>query len=581
MAGELFQNITVQGLYDDQTGNPLFGVIGTPLYAGSPATASGVIIVGVDTNGNIQTLSMTPDGFLNVNATFSGTTVVDGSLSNNTAIPAATNLGVLPAVAASSYTTVSYANGNQVLLVTDLHGAINNDMQAVAGVQLGATGVTAFGTAPAAVNVQGVNASIFSGTTPITSTGGALNTNVTNTVTVTGTVAATQSGAWTVDLTNATFTVAGSPAVSSLNVFVEGGSIGVTGTVAATQSGTWTVQQGGAPWSVTISGQPISVTQSGTWTVTAKGEYTNNTTATSTITDQFAVLPAIASTAYATNTWANGNQVVLVTDLHGAINNDMQAVAGVAIGPTSVTNFGTAPAAAPVQAVNASIFAGTTGITATGTSLNVNVTNPSAPFTVVGTLTNNNAAPGANNLGVLGFIATATPEAYTQGDQVLATTSLGGAIRIVPVDEANAASLSYFSYDSSNAYKVCTSGVPKALWSIQANSAAIIFLLRELEWFTDGSVSQFQLIKNATLTGSSFAALAGTHVKVDTAGTYTATSGTVVMSGYVGSTPRSYDSLLTAMASGAPGDTFTMVATGFAKTSAVAQIRWSEQAAAL
>ena len=106
-------------------------------------------------------------------------------------------------VSPTSYTTQTYTNGNQVLFVTDLHGAINNDMQAVAGVQLGSTAVTAFGTAPAAANVQGVNASIYAGTSALTATGSSLNTNVTNTVTVTGT-----------DSVNSALTHSVSPALS-------------------------------------------------------------------------------------------------------------------------------------------------------------------------------------------------------------------------------------------------------------------------------------------------------------------------------------------------------------------------------
>ena len=83
-----------------------------------------------------------------------------------------------------------------------------------------------------------------------------------------------------------TATLAGSPAVEALNVFVTNatsssvtqgtspwvvsGTVtanqGGAWTVAATQSGTWTVQQGGAPWSVSQSGSwTVAATQSGVW----------------------------------------------------------------------------------------------------------------------------------------------------------------------------------------------------------------------------------------------------------------------------------------------------------------------------
>jgi hypothetical protein len=102
-------------------------------------------------------------------------------------------------------------------------------------------------------------------------------------------------------------------------------------------------------------------------------------------------------------------------------------VAGVALGATAVTNFGTAPAAAAVPGVNSSLFAGTTGITATGTSLNVNLTNS---LSIAGALTNNNAAPTATLLGVLPAIAETAyaTVTYTTGDMVLPVTDLHGAL---------------------------------------------------------------------------------------------------------------------------------------------------------
>jgi hypothetical protein len=254
----------------------------------------------------------------------------------------------------------------------------------------------------------------------------------------------------------------------------------------------------------------------------------------------------------------------------------------------SPTAFGTAPSG-NVIGTNSSLFAGNIPLTATlfGSpaveALNVYVVNQSSMATVVtGNLTNNNAAPIADNIGVLGFIATATPEAYTQGNQVLATTTLGGSVRVIPADEANASSLNYYTYDSGAVYKSLGAGA-QYLFSIQANSTTITFLLRELQWMTDGSVVFFQLYKNSVLVGAAFAALAGTHVKVDTAATSGFTTGTPVFSGYAGTGARPYDELLQSMASGTPGDTFSMVATklGTGTSKALAQISWSEQAAAI
>ena len=363
---ENFQIITVGGLYDDQTGNPLFGTLGAPLpIQGSPASASGLIVAGVDNNGNLQALSLTPNGYLNVNATISASTFNQG------------NQGTI----AESW----------FVEVTD--------------------GTVVLGTSSHPFYVQ-------------------------------GTVAATQSGPWTVQVSNfpttlseLSFTDYGSPPVEALNVYVVN-PVPVSGVV--------TVNQGTSPW----------------------------------------------------------------------ITKD--------------ASDGTTGSAA-----------GTTAIQVAGVD-------------------------GAGNL------------------QAFRVTTNRTTV-VIPADEAEAASLSYYSYDNGGAYISTTGGAPKVLWSIESNSASVTFLLRELQWFTDGTVTRFQLVKNGTLTGATFIAVSPSpNVKVDTAAT-SVSGGSVVMSGYVGANPRNFDSLMDAMASGTPGDKFTIVALAFGTGSgkAAAQLRWSEQAAAL
>jgi hypothetical protein len=507
-----YTTVTVSGLYDNNTESPLFAP------TGATAPTSGIMVGGTDNNGNFQSLSQTPNGFLNVNATITNATV-DGTLTNNNAAPIADNLGVLGFIAESAYTNLTYTNGFQVLAATDLHGAVMNDMEAIAGVAIGAATVVAFGGAVGAGNVQAVNASIFSGTTSLTNTGGALNTNVTNTV------------------------------------------------------------------NVTVTGQPITV----------KGEYTNNTTATSTITDQFAVLPAIAATAYNTFTWTNGNQVVLVTDLHGAINNDMQASAGVQLGATAVTAFGTAPAAANVIGANVSIFAGTSPITATGTSLNVNVTNT---VTAAGNLSNNTAAPIADNFGALiavtdsGAFPTVTVPVYTAGFQELLRVSQGGSLVQIPADELYAQSILYFADDNAQGVSPALTTLATAtivpLISIQSNSAAFSFLIREVEAYGDGAQVKVMLIKNPqTLTGAAFTVTGiptGSHIKRDVSATaVTIGTGTVVWSAMIASASAKNEMLLQWLLFGTPGDTYTLAAVKFGTGTAKAfgSIRWSEEAAAI
>jgi len=121
---------------------------------------------------------------------------------------------------------------------------------------------------------------------------------------------------------------------------------------------------------------------------------------------------------------------VAVTQSTSPWVDNLTQVAGVVLGATAVTAFGTAPAAANVPGVNSSLFAGTTGITATGTSLNVNITNAAGPFTLVGNKSNNAVVPGATNLGVLPAIANAATQTWTEGDQVLESVDLSGRQRV-------------------------------------------------------------------------------------------------------------------------------------------------------
>jgi len=395
--------------------------------------------------------------------------VVSGNKSNNTVVPGSTNLGVLPAIAQSSYTWGTYTDGFQVLPITDAAGALWNDLGAVAGVQLGATAVTAFGGTPAAVNVPAVNASIYAGTTPLTQTGGSLNVDVTNTVTVTGTVAVTQSTTpWVDNITQ---------------------------------------------WASTVLGAP--------------------------------------------------------------------------------TAWGTAPTG-NVIGVNSELFAGNTALTSTGSSLNVNITN-ATPVSVSGNLTNNNAAPVADNVGVLPAIAVSgtfpavTIQATTAGFQELLTVSQGGSLITIPADEEYASHINYFADDSGFTTLIT---LPNAtlvpLISIQSNSAAINFLIREVQGYGDGSQIKYVLVKNPqTLTGAAFTATGiptGSHIKRDTTATaVTIGTGTVVWSSMGASAPAHTDQLLLALAAGAPGDTYTLAAQKFGTGTAKAfgSIRWSEEAAAI
>src|SRR5271154_1564001 len=394
-------------------------VIGVNAFVTNTVTVTGTVTANQGTSPWVVSLaSTTITGTVAVTQSTSPW-VVAGALTNNNAAPTATLIGVMDHIAETAYATVTYTTGDVVLATTDLHGATNVDMQAYAGTQLTGT-VTAYGTAPTG-NVFGVNAFITN-TVPVTLT----STTITGTVavtqstspwvvsltstTITGTVAVTQSTSPWVTAGNLTHNNA-APAANNVGVlpavastaaptYTTGdqvllstdlaGNLRVTFAAASEQNvnlNQWAGTNLGTPTaygtspgaviagsvnafvtntvattltSTTITGT-VAVTQSTSPWVVAGALTNNNAAPTATL---IGVLPAIAETAYTTVTYTTGDMVLPVTDLHGALNQDMQAVAGVQLGATAVTAFGTAPAAANVPGVNASIYAGTTGLTA-------------------------------------------------------------------------------------------------------------------------------------------------------------------------------------------------------------------------
>lgn len=66
-----------------------------------------------------------------------------------------------------------------------------------------------------------------------------------------------------------------------------------------------------------------------------------------------------------------------------------------------------------------------------GTDLQVIATDTSGHPKVIGTLTNNNAAPAATEVGVLPALANASAPTWTEGDQVLESVDLAGNQRVV------------------------------------------------------------------------------------------------------------------------------------------------------
>ncbi len=91
--------------------------------------------------------------------------------------------------------------------------------------------------------------------------------------------------------------------------------------------------------------------------------------------------------------------------------------------PTQDVSDGTPGAPAPSSAMQ---VAGSDG-----TNLQVIATDTSGHPKVIGTLTNNNAAPAATEVGVLPALANASAPTWTEGDQVLESVDLSGNQRVV------------------------------------------------------------------------------------------------------------------------------------------------------
>jgi hypothetical protein len=254
---------------------------------------------------------------MNVNVTGGSGATVAGTLTNNNAAPgAASLLGVLGAIAETAYTTVTYTTGDMVLPVTDLHGALNSDLQAVAGVQLGATAIVNYGSTPAAVAVPGVNAWV---TNPSAIFSPLINASP-------AALAVGVGGQFLTTLPTLTNTQE-----SVLMLDASGQQLVDMNSVATVLLGpTAIVHYGSTPAAVNVPAVNAFITNASS--VGTVGNLTNNNAAPTTT--NLGVLAFIAETSYATATYVTGNQVLAVTDLHGAVNSDLQAYAGSA----AVTN---------------------------------------------------------------------------------------------------------------------------------------------------------------------------------------------------------------------------------------------------
>jgi hypothetical protein len=177
-----------------------------------------------------------------------------------------------------------------------------------------------------------------------------------------------------------------------------------------------------------------SVSVSGTVTVAqATGTNLHTVVDSGTITANLGTIAGVATetTLSALNTKVPANLTVTATRLLVDGSGVTQPVSG-----TITANLGTIAGVATettLSALNTKIPA---SLTVTATRLLVDGSGVTQPVSIAGTITaignktNNAAAPGATNLGVLGAVATVANPTYGEGNLVALSTDLTGALRI-------------------------------------------------------------------------------------------------------------------------------------------------------
>jgi hypothetical protein len=229
------------------------------------------------------------------------------------------------------------------------------------------------------------------------------------------------------------------------------GTTAVSGTVTANQGGTWTVQPGNTANTTAWKVDGSAVTQPVSGTVTANA-------GTGTLAVSAASLPLPTGAATSSNQTTLGSHT---TKLNDGTNT-------AAVKPASTAAAATDPALVVAVSPN-----NTVAVTqATAANLNA---------AVVGTKTNNNAAPGATNVGDLPAIANAASPAWTEGNQTAASADLSGATRVVERP---------FAYGTLGHYK--TSQVVSLTASQAANGSLFSF-----RW---GDATRFAVITSIRLT---------------------------------------------------------------------------------
>lgn len=407
------------------------------------------VVLSTDSAGRLRVTAADTTQPVSGTVAVSGTVTVAGAKSNNAVAPGATNLGTLPALANAAAPT--WTEGNQVALSVDLTGALrvsggsggtqydqgtattSTDKLTMAGAVRHDTAVVDAGVADGDRLVLSTDAS-----GRLRTTSADVTQPVSGTVAISGTVAVTQSTSpWVANVTqfgsNNVVTGTGASGVGIPRVTISNDSSlaanqsvnvnqwGGTGTTLGQKAMTASVP-------VVIASDQSAVTITGTVTTTPPANASTN-------------VAQFGGTNVSTGTGASGAGIPRVT-----VANDSNILATQSGTWTVTANAGTnlntsallldATFTGRINTQGQKTMAASTPVviasdqSAVPVSGTVTANQGGAPWSVVGTKTNNNAAPGATNVGVLPGVATNAAPSYTEGNQVALSTDLTGALRV-------------------------------------------------------------------------------------------------------------------------------------------------------
>jgi hypothetical protein len=279
----------------------------------------------------------------------------------------------------------------------------------VASTSLGATAVTNFGTAPAAAAVPGVNASLFQGTAAI-SNSNPLFTSLTDGTTKVTVIAST--AALKTDMSSQAGTAITTVPVAFGSGTPSGNAPGVNASLFV---GTTAVS----------ASAPVPISATAAANTKTNPIFANISDGTNQLT---AALSPWGTAPTGTEVQGvNANLFVSGTIATAASSGVLKV--GIS-GATGVTIDAAQNAAAPANTLSVGGVYNSTLPTITSGNLTALQTDSHGQLIVTGSLTTNNAAPAATNIGVLPAIANAAVQSYTEGNQVLLSVDTNGQLRV-------------------------------------------------------------------------------------------------------------------------------------------------------